>query len=147
MTPLLLLLAGCGPQTLPALAPAPADLTVVVADKKVATSQSAQLIVRTWSAPGWSVPQPEPEAEGLTATLMEREGPTVVGQRERWTTTWALTGPDGSYVITLPEVTASGPDDQTRALAPAPVFIDIGVEGPLASGIGEFEAAPPPEGP
>lgn len=147
MTPLLLLLAGCGPATLPALAPAPADATAIVMDKQVATSQSARLVVQTWNAPGWSVPQPEPVSEGLTATLVEREGPTVVGQRERWTSIWSLAGPDGSYVVTLPEVTASGPGDQTRPLAPAPVFIDIGVEGPLASGLGEFEAPPPPAAP
>lgn len=147
MTPLLLLLLACGPATLPALAPAPADLTAEVADKQVSSGGTVEVVVQTWSAPGWSVPRPQPVGEGLSATLVAQEGPTLEGERERWTSTWALTGPDGSYVVGLPDVVATGPEDQTRELAPPPVFIDIGVEGPVATGLVGFEDAPPPEPP
>jgi hypothetical protein len=85
--------------------------------------------------------------DGLSATLVAQDGPTLVGDRERWSWTWALAGPDGSYVVGLPEVTATGPEDQTRALAPPPVFIDIGVEGPVATDLMGFEGAPPPDPP
>ena len=144
---LLLLLAACGPATLPALAPAPVDLTAEVAEKRVDSGATVQVVVQAWAAPGWTVPPSQPVGEGLSAALVAQEGPTLEGERERWSWTWALSGPDGSYVVGLPEVTATGPDAQTRPLAPPPVFVDIGVEGPTASTLVGFEAAPPPAPP
>jgi len=143
----LLLLAACGTPALPALAPAPADLTLEVTEKQVDAEEPVVVVVETWSGEGWTVPPPQPAAEGLNAILVAQDGPTRVGERERRTWSWELTGPVGSYIVAVGEVEATGPGDQTRALAPPPVFVDIGVPGPVASGLADFEAAPPPEPP
>ena len=147
MTVLFLMLSACGTSSLPALAPAPADLTVEVSEKQVESGAPVQVSVATWSADGWTVPTPQPVADGLTATLLEQDGPTLVGGRARRTWSWELSGPDGSYVVAVGEVEATGPGEETRALAPPPVFVDIGVTGPLATGLADFEAAPPPDPP
>ena len=85
MTVLFLMLSACGTSSLPALAPAPADLTVEVAEKQVESGAPVQVSVATWSADGWTVPTPQPLADGLTATLLEQDGPTLVGGRARRT--------------------------------------------------------------
>lgn len=144
---LLLALAGCGSTALPALAPPPVDRAVVVVDKQVADGEPVVVEVRTWTEPGWTLPAAQPTADGLTIAKTATDGPTREGERDRLVETWELTGPAGSYVVGVAEVEATGPAGETRKLAPPAVFVDIGVDGPLAQGLSDFEAPPPPEPP
>jgi predicted nucleic acid-binding protein len=144
---LLLALAGCGSNALPPLAPPPVDRALVVTEKRVAEGTPVVVEVRTWAEPGWTVPPVAPTAEGLTATRTATDGPTREGERDRLVETWELTGAPGSYVVSVGEVEAADAAGSTRALAPPPVFVDVGVDGPLAQGISDFEAPPPPPPP
>ena len=143
----LMLLLGCGAETLPPLSPAPADLEVAVSQKHVAEGEDVLIEVYTWAAEGWTVPLAAPSGEGLTVSSRGTNGPTRVGDRDRTVQSFALSGPSGSYVVGVPPVVATGPDTQTRDLEPPPIFVDIGVNGPLAKGITDFEATPPPTPP
>jgi hypothetical protein len=143
----LLLLVGCGDAALPPLAPAPADLEVIVTEKHVGEGEDVLVEVRSWAGSGWNVPATAPLAEGLTVSNQTTDGPTRVGDRDRTVQSFTLSGPPGSYIVAVPPVHAAGPNDQTRELAPPPIFVDIGVDGPLAKGISDFEGTPPPEPP
>ncbi len=144
---LTLALAACGDLALPPAPAQPADLRAMVDAKKVDKGQPIALTVRSWTTPGWTVPAPTLTVEGLEATPGPAQAPVRVGEGERLEQRWALAGEPGSYVIDLPPVTATGPGGQTLDIDPPPIFVDIGVQGPAASGLSDFEAEPPPEPP
>lgn len=150
------LLLGCvaalavacgGPPTLPALAPPPVDVQMRVQAAKVASGESLTVEVEVWQTEGWTLEVPPPMSEGLTVAPIGVDGPSVVARRSRVTATFELSGEDGSYVVGLPPIEATGPGDQSRTLEPAPLFVDIGVPGPQLGPLAELEELPPEEPP
>ena len=98
------------------------------------------LTLRTRLAEGWT--RARSGVEGLEVDA----GPSAPRQVGAYTVAeqqLELTGPNGSYVIDVAPVVATGPGGETLELDPEPIFVDVGVQGP-ASTLSEFEAAPPP---
>ncbi|HCH63301.1 MAG: hypothetical protein CL927_01075 [Deltaproteobacteria bacterium] len=98
--------------------------------------------VTQWTTTGWSLPAAHPGAAELTTTALGRVGPSIVGGRSRTVVTYELSGEDGSYVVVVPPVEASGPSDQTRQIEPSPVFVDIGKAPPKLDGLVNAESIP-----
>lgn len=137
------LLVGCGSTpALPPLAPPPVDVEVDVAHTVVESGAPVEVDVTVWASDGWALSPATPVAEGLRVVERSVDGPVVVGDRTRTTTTWELTGADGPYVVVVPPVEARGPGDQSRTLEPAPVFVDIGTPPPALDGLVDVEAIP-----
>jgi len=153
MSPLLLLpllsplLVGCGRTALPPLAPPQAEVVATVADKHVALGQPIELEVQARALAGTTIEVAPPAAEGLSFSAGKQTGPTQVGEAQVRTWTYELTGPKGSYVIQPGAGTATDADGKQRQIDVPPVFVDIGVPGPLAKGLSDFEAPPPPSRP
>lgn len=147
MSPALaLLLLACGSGSTPRLL-AGAQVEAHVQAKQVAPGQPVQLTVQARLPEGWSLDLQPPTAEGLTPLLVEQEGPvpTAGGSQQTWR--WELSGEAGSYEILPGAGQATAPDGQAAPVSLAPIFVDLGVQGPLAQGLSDFEAAPPPEPP
>jgi len=83
-----------------------------------------------------------PVSETLTTAERSVDGPSVVGNRSRTVATFELSGEDGSHVVVVPPVEATGPGDQTRTIEPPPVFVDIGKAPAPLSGLVGPEAIP-----
>ena len=141
------LLACLGGDVLPALAPPQADVTAVVVDANVESGAPVMVEIQSLAAEGWVVEPGIPYAEGLEAALVAEEGPVHVNGRDVHTWKYALTGPDGSYVVGVSEGKGTGPAAQERTFEPPPLFVDIGVEGPSGGPMAGFAEAPPPQPP
>ena len=141
------MLACMGEDVLPALAPPQAEVSAVAVDSKVESGEPVVIEIKTWAADGWSVEPGIPFADGLETELVKEAGPVQVDGRDVHTWTYALTGPDGSYVVGLSEGSGAGPDAQERTFEPAPLFVDIGVQGPTGGPMDGFATAPPPQPP
>ena len=108
-------IAGCGGgDVLPALAPPQADVEVVLVEAKVPSGDPAMVTVRTTAAEGWSFETIVPYAENLEVSLVAETGPATVNDRQVVTRQYAMSGPDGSYVIATTEGEATGPGGQSR---------------------------------
>ena len=134
---LAVLVGGGGPPTLPALSPPPVDVQLRVVQPKVASGEPVTVEVEVWQSDGWTLKVAQPMGEGLTVSQKGVDGPVLVADRQRMTATFELTGDDGSYVVGMPPVEATGPGDQSRTLEPAPLFVDIGVPGPQLGALAE----------
>lgn len=82
-------------------------------------------------------------ASGAAVVLHAPAGSTVVGSNElvveaKGEDSWALTGEDGSYIVTVAEPGSTTP---TR------LFLDIGVDGPTGGPMDDLQAPPPPPPP
>ena len=135
--------ACMGGDILPALAPPQADVTAVVMDAKVDAGEPVLIDVKSWASTGWDVQPGIPHAEGLEVELVSEEGPVQTDGRMVHTWRYAMTGPDGSYVVGISEGLGRGPDDQERTFEPPPMFVDIGVKGPTGGPMDGFAVAPP----
>lgn len=145
---LLVWLAGCGSgDVLPALAPPQADVDVWLVGAKVSSGEPAMVTVQTTAAEGWTFEPIIPYAEDLEVSLVAESGPATVNDRQVVSRQYAMTGPDGSYVIATTEGEATGPGGQTRTFESVPLFVDIGVEGPTGGPMDGFAVAPTPEPP
>ena len=145
---LLLLLTACsGPQSLPPLVAPPVDVELLVAAPHVASGAPVEVEVRVWQTDGWTLDVSAPAGEGLTVQPGPVDGPSQVGRRTRTVARFSLSGEDGSYVIGMAPVVAHGPGDQERTIEPAPLFVDIGVDGPKMGELAEVETPPPPPPP
>ncbi|MDP6933389.1 MAG: hypothetical protein QGG40_10765, partial [Myxococcota bacterium] len=145
MNSLLLGLLACGePQILPRSEPAGVELQASVEQTRVAAGEPIVVTIGASAAQGWSLATPDPTAEGLDVHLETHEEPVLDGSR--WTQRWQfdLEGPPGSYIITTATVEAVGPDGQTLQLQPAPLFVDLGVEGPRGGELSGFIGVPEP---
>lgn len=134
-------LACSSPQ--PRQAPPPVDAHAAVQDAKVDTQQPIALSVEVYTAPGWQVQLQPPHAEGLIVTPAGSEGPQLSGTRERLVKRYRLSGPDGSYIIQPGRGEATSPDGAAQPIEMAPIFVDIGVEGPSGGEMKDFAALPP----
>jgi len=141
------LMACLGADILPALAPPQAEVTVVALDSKVESGEPILVAVKSWASSGWDVQAGIPFAEGLETELVAEEGPVQVDGRDVRTWKYALSGPDGSYVVGVTEGEGRGPEDQERTFEPSPLFVDIGVKGPTGGPMDGFATAPPPKPP
>ena len=126
------LLACLGGDVLPALAPPQAEVTATALDSKVESGEPVLVEIKSWAATGWTVETGIPFAEGLETELVSEDGPVQVNGRDVHTWKYALTGPDGSYVVGVSEGRGAGPESQERTFEPTPLFVDIGVKGPTA---------------
>lgn len=145
---LLFWLVGCGSgDVLPALAPPQADVDVWLVEAKVPSGQPAMVTVQTTSAEGWSFEPIVPYADDLEVTLVAESDPATVNDRQVISRQYAMSGPDGSYVISTTEGEAIGPGGQTRTFESVPLFADIGVDGPTGGPMDGFATAPQPEPP
>ena len=146
MSPALLLvgLGGCAELALPPAAAPPVELRLQAISRRVGAGEPVEVEVVLWVAPGWSATPGPLDAPGLEAGPTEVEGPVLDGGRERRIWRTALTGPDGSYVVRLAPVSPAGPEGAAAPLEVPPLFVDIGVDGPRATGVADFEAPPPP---
>lgn len=144
----LLVVMACGPSdVLDALAPPQAEVRVETEAAKVGSGEPIVIEVAAWSAEGWTVQAGIPVADGLTVEMIEQRAPAVVDDRTVQVTRYALTGPDGSYVVGTTEGHAAGPSDQSRSFEASPIFVDIGVDGPVGGAMDGFAEAPPPAPP
>ena len=147
---LLAMLACADSDLLSALAPPQAEVRVEAQASKVGSGEAVIIDVETWAAEGWVVQAGVPVAEGLTVEMLEQSDPVVVNDRTVRVVRYALSGPDGSYVIATTEGEATGPSEQQRSFTPPPIFADIGVDGPVGGPMDGFaqtpEAEPPPYG-
>ena len=141
------LFAGLGGDVLPALAPPQAEVTAVAVDSKVESGEPVIVEIKSWAAEGWKVDPGIPFADGLEAELVSEEGPLQVDGRDVHTWKYALSGPDGSYVVGVSEGSGVGPESQERTFEPSPLFVDIGVKGPTGGPMEGFATAPPPQPP
>lgn len=142
---LLLTLLGClGADVLPALAPSKAEVEVSVESAAVGSGETVVVQIQALASSGWSVEAGIPFADGLEVELLSEEGPIVVDERTLVTRRYGMSGPDGSYVIGTTEGQGRGPNDQTRSFESVPVFVDIGVDGPVGGPMDGFASAPPP---
>ena len=137
------LLAACGEVALPPAADAPASVAAAVVDKQVGEGEPVVLTLRTRLAEGWTLGEVGLAVEGLEVDGQAPSAPRQVGAYTVAEQQLELTGPNGSYVIDVAPVVATGPGGETLELDPDPIFVDVGVQGP-ASTLSEFEAAPPP---
>ena len=144
---ILALLACANSELLSALAPPQAEVRVEAQAPKVGTGEPVIVDVETWAADGWVVQAGVPVAEGLAVEMVEQFEPVVVDDRTVRVARYALSGPDGSYVIAMTEGSATGPADQQRSFAPPPIFADIGVDGPVGGPMDGFAATPQVEPP
>ncbi len=145
---LLLLMTACsGPPSLPPLAAPPVDVELWVAETHVPTGSPVEVEVRVWQTDGWTLDVSAPVGEGLTVQPGAIDGPSLVGTRTRTVARFSLSGDDGSYVIGMAPVVAHGPGDQERTIEPAPLFVDIGVDGPKTGELADVETPPPPPPP
>ena len=140
---LLVLLTACGPPALPPLETGPVAVSVHLDDKKIPSGEAVAVTLRVATAEGWTVASPQVAVEGLTVAAPLPPDTTLDGHRTVRTQRVELQGPDGSYVLDLPPVMASGPDGETQTLDAPAVFFDLGTQGP-ASSLTEFETTPPP---
>jgi hypothetical protein len=129
---------------LPELSPPLAEMSVIVDAAAVPSGEGVVVEVQALAAEGWSVEAGQPFSEGLTVELLSEVGPVAVGERSVLTRRYALKGPDGSYVVGTTEGHAVGPADEKRSFEAAPVFVDIGVEGPNGGPMDGFADTPPP---
>ena len=134
-----------GTDVLDALAPPKAEVRVEVDSAKVESGEPVVIEVAAWSSEGWTVQAGVPVADGLTVEMLEEGAPAVVDDRTVQVTRYALTGPDGSYVVGTTEGQAAGPSDQTRSFEVPPIFVDIGVDGPVGGAMDGFAESPPPK--
>ncbi len=141
------LVGGCGGAALPPVIPPPAELEATVEAKQVGEGEAVILTVEAAGAEGWSLAVGQPTAEGLDVQLLSEAGPVAEGNRAVRSWRYALTGPAGSYIITVPPGQATSPEGEVKPLEIAPIFVDIGVRGPLAEGLADFQAEPPPQAP
>ena len=143
LTALALVLAGCGGDLLPPLAQPDADVRLEVDARHVDAGQPVHAVVEIRQADGVTLEVGAPAADGLEATLTgERTEP--FGGGSLTTRTYDLTGVKGSYVVAVPEVTATHPDGRQEILPVAPAFVDIGVQGPSSQLEGLLVPEPPP---
>ncbi len=143
MRVLLMLLLGCGGgEALAPLAPPEAEIVMKAADKTVGEGEAIVVEIEAVAADDWTVDVGAPQAEGLTARLVQTDGPTRVGDREKTRWTYEFTGDPGSYIVMLGPSSGAGPGDQTREFAPPPIFVDIGTKGPSGGPMAGFEAPP-----
>ena len=144
---LLLLAFACGGGGPGSTTAEPAALTATVTSAKVQADQPVELTLRGAASTGWTVTPGEPSAEGLTVERAGEEGPVLAAGRAETRWRYTLRGPPGSYVIEPGTGQATGPDGKTTPIEVPPLFVDIGVVGPIGGPMAEFEAAPPPPGP
>ncbi len=138
---MLLLLWACAGEPGPATGDEPVALWGEVAAAKVEEGEPVQLTVFLREAEAWSAERGEPEAAGLELREVEALAPVTVpgGQLNAWR--YELRGPAGSYVIRPGSAQAEGPGGQQQQVEGAPIFVDIGVQGPR-SPVSDFEAVP-----
>ena len=143
---LFVLLAACeSGDVLPALAPPQADVEVWLVQAKVPSGEPAMVTVQTTAAEGWSFQPIVPYADDLEVSLVAESGPATVNDRQVVSRQYAMSGPDGSYVISTTEGEATGPGGQSRTFESVPLFADIGVDGPTGGPMDGFATAPQPE--
>jgi hypothetical protein len=130
------LLLACEAADAPVVATEP-TMAATVRAAKVAADQPVELTVRGSAPPGWTLQLGAPSSEGLEVTASDpaQEG-SHVSQR------FTLTGPPDSYVINLAPGHATGPDGAARELPMAPIFVDIGVEGPSGGPMADLLPVP-----
>lgn len=135
------LLTACGRPSLPPLEAGPVAVSVHLAEKRVASGDPVLVTVRVATAAGWSVADPVLAVEGLTAAEQDPPASTLDGTRTVVTKVVALTGADGSYILDVPPLQATGPTEETQSLDPPALFFDVGVDGP-SSNLTGFETTP-----
>lgn len=134
---------GCvGGDSLPALSPPQANVEVWVDDAKVGSGEPVLVTIQTTGAEGWTFGTVVPFADDLETSLVDESGPVAAGERLVTTRRYALSGPDGSYVIATTEAEATGPQGQSRTFESSPMFVDIGVDGPTGGPMEGFVDAP-----
>ena len=139
---LFVLLAACeSGDVLPALAPPQADVEVWLVQAKVASGEPAMVTVQTTAAEGWSFQPIVPYADDLEVSLVAESEPVTVNDRQVVSRQYAMSGPDGSYVISTTEGEATGPGGQSRTFESVPLFADIGVDGPTGGPMDGFATA------
>jgi len=114
-----------------------------VAAAKIDEGQSIELEVRVYRSDGWEMQMQPPQGEGLVFDLVAHEPVVEEGTRHVQISRYRVTGEPGSHVIFPGAAMATGAGEQVRELKPAPIFIDIGVDGPVSPMAG-FESPPPP---
>lgn len=137
------LLWACGGDALPPLEVPRADLRMEVESRRVAPDEVVKVRVRASHAEDVALQATVPTAQGLevveTGSHEERLGPNVVTVKE-----YQLSGPPGSYVVSLPDGVARYPDGREEKIPGSPVFVDIGVTGPHSE-LADIALPPPPD--
>ena len=139
---LVLNLSGCGQDLLPPLARPDADVRMELDQNEVQQGEPLQVRLQLLQADGVELHVGEPAAEGLEASLEDER----VERFDGWSVTtrsYLLRGEPGSYVVALQQATAHHPDGREEVLEPAPLFADIGVQGPTSELEGLLLSEPP----
>jgi len=120
----------------------PAEVEVRLLARQVESGEPVVVEVDAWAAEGWRVTPPVPQAEELTLVDREEGVPTREGDRWRITSRFTFSGPDGSYVIASSPGAHLAPDGAEETVEIPPLFVDVGVTGPLAKDLAGLEAPP-----
>lgn len=137
---LLGLLAACGPRVSDEHITEP-GLVARVERSQVGEGEAVKLEIRATAPPGWQVTPGAPGAQGLTVAP-DGDETAQVGEAQVHTWRYTLTGPKGSYVIQPGDGEADGPSDAKQPLTVAPIFVDIGVQGPTGGPMADFQEVP-----
>lgn len=149
-------LMGCAPELRAPLAPAEVDVQLTVVDAQVDSGEEVFMELHTWTRGDWTLPElvpgiqigdPDAPRPDLKMRLDHDSGPVQDGGRVHTIQRFAIGGPDGSYIVGLGEIEAQGAGDAVRTIEVPPVFVDIGVEPPVAGDVGDLLPAPPPPEP
>jgi len=130
-------LLACSAPDVPAVATEP-TLTATVRAAKVGKDQPVELTVAGDAPAGWTIELGAPSSEGLSVTASD-----PVQNGSHTSRQFTLTGPSGSYVIEIAPGHATGPEGTTKELPTAPLFVDIGVEGPTGGPMADLLPTPP----
>jgi len=131
------LLLACHRPNAPAVATEP-TMTATVRAAKVGKDQPVELTVDGNAPQGWTLELGAPSSEGLTVTASD-----PVQNGSHTSQQFTLTGPAGSYVVNLAPGHATGPEGTAKDLPMAPLFVDIGVEGPSGGPMADLLPTPP----
>ncbi|MEL6349270.1 MAG: hypothetical protein AAFV53_39580 [Myxococcota bacterium] len=135
---MILLWLACSPPARPPAASPPVDVQAQISAAQVAEDQPVELTVTAAVAEGWQLQLAPPQAEGLSITP---GAPTAAGDVAVYP--YQLSGPPGSYILLPAAGEITSPDGERQPLQVAPIFVDIGVEGPSGGELADFSTTPP----
>lgn len=118
---------------------APLSIEAVVGQVDIPSGEATALTVEVMVEDGLSVQLQPPSSEELTIVSVGQDEPVLMGSHQRLVFHYTFTGEDGSHII---QPGAALIDSAEEPIVAAPIFVDIGVDGPSGGELAEFASAP-----